>query len=191
MGGLRQLDELRDLLSEGDVDLVERGGELVVVEVLELERAREHDLPVLEAEAAMHQRLGVDGEELLVELAVLRRVSVDVADSTPAPTFWIWRSTPAEPTDTVDATALAAVLPPVRSNTPVLPLAETEPAPKATSLALTVVALLPSASESLAVATAFLPSATELLPVATATGPMATESVPMAVESASTELAWK
>ena len=103
--------------------------------------------------------------------------SVDVALSTPAPTFWIWRSLALVPTETTEATTFAAVLPPVRSNTPVFGPAVAEPAPSATSLALIAVALLPSA--------------TELLPMDVAIGPMATESVPVAVESASTELAWK
>jgi hypothetical protein len=43
-GGLRELGELRHLLRERDVDLVERCSELVVIEVLELEGGGEDDL---------------------------------------------------------------------------------------------------------------------------------------------------
>jgi hypothetical protein len=83
VGGFRELGELRDLLGERDVDLVERSSELVVIEVLELERAGEDDLSVLETEAAVHERLRVDGQELLIELAVRRRISVDVTHVDP------------------------------------------------------------------------------------------------------------
>src|SRR5687768_7412748 len=68
---LRELGQRRDLLRERHVDLVERGGELVVVEVLELERCHEDDPRVLESEARVNERFGVEGEELLEEWAVL------------------------------------------------------------------------------------------------------------------------
>ncbi len=83
VGGFRELRKLRHLLREGDVDLVERGGELVVVEILELEGAAEDDLSILESETGVNKQLGVDREELFVKLAVLGWATVDVSDMNP------------------------------------------------------------------------------------------------------------
>ena len=93
--------------------------------------------------------------------------SVLLAVSVPAATFWIWRSAPGLPTDTVPAVELAActaaAVLPVRSVTPAWGAAVTEPLPKATSFLL----------------------------VATAFGPMAMLSMPVAVAAGNVELAAK
>ena len=119
---------------------------------------------------------------LVADLATLNNcepltASVEVALSVPAATLVTWRSAPPAPTDTTEAGAVAAALPPVRSNTPVLGAPVTDPAPSATSLAL--------------VATAPLPSDTPLALADTASGPIATLSLPVAFESAAAELALK
>ena len=76
--------------------------------------------------------------------------SVDVADKTPAPTFWICRSEPATPTETTEATLAPAAVAPLNVKAPVLGAAVTELDPKATSFALTAWAPAPRAVALLA-----------------------------------------
>src|SRR5437870_877212 len=70
-GLLGKLGERRNLLGEGDVDLVEARLELVEVEVFELERGREHDPVLLETEARVDERPRVQAEELAEDLRLL------------------------------------------------------------------------------------------------------------------------
>src|SRR5580658_6829165 len=65
---LGQSCELRKLLREHDVDLVERGLQLVEIEVLELESARENDATVVDPIARMHELPRVQLEEGAEEL---------------------------------------------------------------------------------------------------------------------------
>src|SRR3984885_9225492 len=63
----REIREQRHMLCQREVDLVECRFELVEIEILELERARENDPLVVDAVARVHERLGVQLEELTKE----------------------------------------------------------------------------------------------------------------------------
>src|SRR5580698_5126812 len=78
---LRKLGEQRDVLGEGEVDLVERRLELVEIEVLELQGTRQNDAVVVDSVARVDEPFRVQLEELLEELG--RRVLGDIADVDP------------------------------------------------------------------------------------------------------------
>src|SRR5580692_10403665 len=77
-----QTRELRELLREGNVDFVERGLELVEVEILKLEGARENDAIVVEAVARVDELTRVQLEQR-TQKRLGSRPLLDVADVHP------------------------------------------------------------------------------------------------------------
>ena len=69
------------MLGERQVELVERRLELVEIEVLELERGREHDAPVVEPVARVDERLRVQLEEAPEEREVAVAAHVPDVDA--------------------------------------------------------------------------------------------------------------
>ncbi len=93
---------------------------------------------------------------------------VEVADTTPAATFWIWRSAPTLPTLTTLVGAVAAAGPPKppKVKLPVCGAPVVDAAPRATALVLLAVAPLPSARPPVDEAVEPCPNAALLAPEA-------------------------